>query len=153
MASIPSWKEARPARLLSGGLWLRNWPALHQDNVNCTSDPEGHTPLFLDLARGRFGLSVAALRLSAAWERAFDGRSLSLRKGGTRLRIMNGMTREASQQRGGWKSPAGMEYVYNKTHSEEVVPEAKACAVLDVTSFLGDLDREVCAHVDEILGS
>ena len=61
------------------------------------------------------------------------------------------MAREATLELGGWKTPAVMEGVYTKVRSEEVVPEmraaaAKACAGLEVESFVQDLDRDVCAE-------
>ena len=96
--------------------------------------------------------------MPAAWKKASGGRNLSPRKGGARLYIMNGMTREATQGLGGWKPPAVIENVYKETRSEGAVPKmraaaSKARAVLDVTSFVEDLDREVCADGDETLGS
>ena len=65
------------------------------------------------------------------------------------MHIMNGMTREAAQELSGWKSPAVMKAVYNRTRLDEVLPEmraavAKACAKLDVTAFVEDLDRDTC---------
>ena len=50
-----------------------------------------------------------------------------------------------------------MEAVYNKTRTEEVLPEMraavdKACAVLDVTSFVGNLDGDVCLDSGEVPG-
>ena len=50
-----------------------------------------------------------------------------------------------------------MEAVYNKTRTEEVSPEAQAavaqaCAVLGVTSFVADLDGDVCPDGGEFLG-
>ena len=71
---------------------------------------------------------------------------------------MNGMTRGATQEPGGWKPPAVMESVYNKSRCEEVVPEMraavpKAFAIVEVTSSVGDLDREARAYGDDVLGS
>ena len=68
------------------------------------------------------------------------------------------MAREATQELGGWKSPAVMEGVYTKARSEEVVPEmrpavAKACAGLEVERFVRDLDRDMCAESPEGLGA
>ena len=58
------------------------------------------------------------------------------------------MPKEATQELGGWKSPAVMEGVYTNTRSEEVAPEMraaaeKACRGLEVERFANDLDREV----------
>ena len=99
------------------------------------SDAEGRTQLFGGLARTRFGLGMGDSGMSAVWKEAFNGRNFSPRYGGARLYIMNGMTREATQELGGWKSPAVMENLYNKTRSEEVAPEMRAavsaaCAIL-----------------------
>ena len=48
--------------------------------------------------------------------------------------------------------------VYTEARSEEVAPGmrsavSKACAVLDVASFVYDLDRDVCDDNEEALGS
>ena len=71
--------------------------------------------------------------------------------------IMHGMTREVTQEPGDWKSPSAMENVYNRTRAEDVAPEmraavSKARAILEVTSFGENLDREVCPDSDEMLG-
>ena len=70
---------------------------------------------------------------------------------------MNEMAREATQEQGGWRTPAVTEGVYTKVHSEEVAPEmraavAKACAGLEVDRFIRDLGRDVCAEASEALG-
>ena len=62
--------------------------------------------------------------------------------------VMNGMVREATQELGGWKSPAVTEGVYTKARPGEVVPEmlsavARACNASDVTSFFEVLVRGV----------
>ena len=67
-------------------------------------DPDGHTPLL-------FGLRIPASGPTAAWNEAFESGNPSPRKSGRRLYIMGGMTREATQESGGWKSPALMENV------------------------------------------
>ena len=111
MVALPSWKEACPARVPPGWLRLRGW--LHSR----TTDPESHTPLFVGLVRARFGPGMAASGPSASREISFEGRVLSRRKGDARLYIMNGMTREPTQESGGRKSSAVMEAVYDKTRA------------------------------------
>ena len=157
MVALPSWKGACPIRLLSGRQWLRKWLTSHGDRLGRMSGPVGHTPMFTGLARACFGLGTAASSLSAAWKSAFDGRALSPRKGGTRLYFTNGMTRGAAQELRGWKSPASMGAVYDKTRSWEVPPKIRAaatnaCAMLDVTAFVEDLDRDPCSCCGEFLG-
>ena len=71
---------------------------------------------------------------------------------------MNGTTREAAQELGGWKAPAAMTAAYNETRTGEVSPEmgaavAEARAVLDVTPFIGDRDRDARPDGDGALGS
>ena len=46
----------------------------------------------------------------------------SASKGGARLYIMSGMSREVAQERGGWKSAGLEERVYFKARPERVVP-------------------------------
>ena len=70
------------------------------------------------------------------------------RKGGTRMYIMGGMSREATEEPGGWKTPSVLESVYIRAESEEMAPEmrgaiGRACALLAVEAFTKDLDREV----------
>ena len=64
------------------------------------------------------------------------------------------MAREPPQGLGGWTSPAVMEGFFAKARSEEVVPVlrsagTKARAVLEVTSFVEDLDWDTCADGEE----
>ena len=49
--------------------------AQHRKHVNRMSDPEGCTPLFVGLARARFGLGEASSGLAADWMKAFGGRN------------------------------------------------------------------------------
>ena len=102
------------------------------------------------LARARFGLGLASSGVTASRRKCFDERNLSPRKGGARFYVVNGTPREATQELGGWKSPAVMESVYTKTRPEEVAPEMRAAAeqarrALEVERFVSDLDREVSA--------
>ena len=111
-------------------------------------------PLFVGLARARFGLGMAPSEMTAAWGKWFKGTNPSPRKGGARLFVVNGMAREPPQGLGGWTSPAVMEGLYAKARSEEVVPVlrsagTKARAVLEVTSFVEDLDWDTCADGEE----
>ena len=101
MVALPSWKGACPARRLSGWRWSRGWLSAHRDRLARMSDPEEHTPPFVGLSRACFRMGMAASGLFAARKRSFEGRALSPRKGGARLYIMNGMTREAAQEPGG----------------------------------------------------
>ena len=122
------------------------------------TDPDGHTPLFVGLARARFGLGMAASGLSAARKTAFDGRVPSPCKGGARLYKMDGMTRGATYASCGRKSPAVTEAVSKKTRTEEVLPEVRAaaetaCAVLEVTCCVEDPGRDVRPVSDVALGS
>ena len=158
MVAVPSWEGARPVHLLSGWLWLRGWLSAHRNRSSRMADPETHTPLFLGLAPSRLGLGMAASGLSAAWTMVFEGRALSPRKGGARLYITRGVTREATKELGRWGPLAPMDSVYNKTRTGEVLPEKraaveKACAVLGATAFVEDLDRDACPDSDEALGS
>ena len=75
MVAPPSWKGACPVRLPAGWLWLRGWLSVHWDRLPRMSDHESHTPLFVGLARARFGLGIATSGLSAAWEKAAEGRA------------------------------------------------------------------------------
>ena len=65
---------------------------------------------------------------------------------------------EATQELGGWRSPAVMEGVYAKARPEEEVPEMRAAVEkarkgLEGERFVRGLDRDVCADASEILGS
>ena len=157
VVAVPTWKGACPVRLMSDRLWFRPWLSRRRGRENRMSMPPGEALLFVGLARARFGFGAPLAITSAGGKKGFDGRHLSPRKGGARLYVVTGMAREATQVLGGWKSPAVMEGVYTKARSEEVAPEmhpaiAKACTVLEVTSFAEDLDRDVCANGDEAVG-
>ena len=74
-----------------------------------------------------------------------------------RLYVMSSMAREAAQELGGWKSPAVTESVYTNVRPGEAVPEmrsaaAKACNVLEATSFVEALDRDVGSEGDDAMG-
>ena len=157
MVTLPLWGGARPIRLPSSWLWLGEWRTVHRDRMDGMSDPRNHAPLFVALARARFGLGMAASGLSGASQRALEGRALPPRRGGTRLYIMNGVTRDATQERGGWKSPAVMEAGHSRTRYEEVLPEmqapvAKACAVFGVTALVEDADGALRPDSLEVFG-
>ena len=112
----------------------------------------------MGLARARLGLGMAPSGVSASWGKWFGGRNLSPRKGGSRMYVVNGMAREATQGLGGRKSPAVMQNAYVKARSEDVAPEmhaslAKACAGLEVELLVKDLDRGVFSEASDVLGS
>ena len=110
------------------------------------------------LVRARFGLGKAPSGVSAARKKGFEGRSLSPRKGGARLFVVNGMVRGATQELGGMRSPAVTGGVYAKARSEEVAPDMrsaldKARAGLEVEMFVRGLGRDMCVEASEALGS
>ena len=66
MVARQSRQGACPVRPLSGWLQLRKRLTAHTDRLGRISDPSNHTPLFIGLARARFGLGMAAPVLCAA---------------------------------------------------------------------------------------
>ena len=54
------------------------------------------------------------------------GRLVSPRKGGAGLYVASGISREATQELGGWRSSEVMGKVRSKARSEEVLPELRA---------------------------
>ena len=71
---------------------------------------------------------------------------------------MNGVSRKATRELGGWKTPGAMENVHNKATSEEVAPEMRstineACKLLDARAFPVDLDDDSCLDGEEAVGS
>ena len=158
MVALPDWRGACPARLLADWLWSRDWQVRFRNQEGRLSAPPDTSSLFVGLVRARFGLCMAPSGIAAAWGKCFGGRNLSPRKGGARLYVVNGMAREATQELGGWKSPAVLEGVYDKVRPEDVPPEmraaaAKACTMLEVSPFVEDLDWGLGSCVDEVLGS
>ena len=118
---------------------------------------EDKCPLFFGLVRAKFGLRVAASGFTASWEKVPEGRVLFPREGGSRMYIMNGMPRAATQELGGRRSPGVMESMPNKTRTEELVPEMRAalerpCAFLSVEAPLKDLDRGASLAYESVLG-
>ena len=95
-------------------------------HARCFAGVDGRIPLFVGLARARFDLSMAAPGLSASRKKVLGGRNLSPRNGSTRLYLMNGMSREATQEFGGWETPGAIENEYTKDWSEEVEPEMRS---------------------------
>ena len=66
------------------------------------------------------------------------------RKVGTRLYLLGGMAREATQELGGWRPEGGTGRVYNESCSGEVAPGmrgalGRACAMLTVEGFVKNL--------------
>ena len=67
------------------------------------------------------------------------------------------MSREASQELGGSKTPGVMENVYNKALSRKVAPRMrstinKACTLLGVQAFVVNLDNHSCLDGEEAVG-
>ena len=144
--------------LLSGWLRLRKWIAVYRDHARRLAGAEVKAPLFIGLARARFGLSMAASGMSASRGRVPEGRNLSPRKGGARLYLTNGMSREATQDLGGWKTPGVMENARNKARSKAVVPEVrpainKASTLLGAQASPVDLDNASRVNGEEVVGS
>ena len=104
-------------RLLADWLWFRNWLSRFRDRDRRLSAPPVSAPLFVRLARARFGLRMAASGIAAARKKGLDGKNLSPRKGGARMYVVNGRAREAAQELGGWKSQSVLEGVYSKARS------------------------------------
>ena len=145
-------------RLLADRLWFGDWLAHFRNQEGRFSAAPERSSLVLGLARARFGLSMAPLGIASAWRKGFGGRNLSPDEGGARLYVVNGVAREATQDLGGWKSQAVMEVVYTNVRSGEVVPEmraavAKACAVLEVSSFREDVHWGLGPGGDEVPSS
>ena len=90
---------------------FRAWLVRNRDHAGRLAASGDNSPLFVGLARARFGFGLAASGVSASWKKGFDGKGLSPRKGGARFYVINGMAREATQELGGWEPPAVMEGV------------------------------------------
>ena len=105
IASLLSWGGARPVHLLSGWPRLRKWLAVFRDHAPRLSGAEAYDPLFVGSPRARFGPCMAASGMSASWKRVMECRNSSPQRGGARLYLMNGMSCEATQELGGWKTP------------------------------------------------
>ena len=65
------------------------------------------------LVRAKFGLGVAAWGITASREQVLGWRVLYPRNAGTRMYIMNGMSREETQKLGGRDTPSVIEAVYD----------------------------------------
>ena len=76
----------------------------------------------MGFGRAEFGFGPAPAGISAAMKQLVAGRSVSPEKGGARLYVTSGMSHEATQELGGWKSLGVMKKVYNKARSEDVAP-------------------------------
>ena len=122
IVALPAWKGACPIRLLADWLWFRDWLPRFRDRDGRLSAPPVSAPLFVGLARARFGLRMAASGITAAWKTGLDGKNLSPRIGGARMFAANDRAREATQELGGWKSPVVMESVYTKVRSGRGFP-------------------------------
>ena len=81
----------------------------YRDHAGRLAAAGDSSPLFVGLARARFGFGLAASGVSASRKKGFDGKGLLPRKGGARFYVVNGMAREATQELGRWKPPAAME--------------------------------------------
>ena len=71
---------------------------------------------------------------------------------------MNGMSREATQELGDWKTPGVMEGVYSEARSEGVVPGMrsatnKACTLLGAQASVVDLGDDSRVYGEEAFGS
>ena len=75
---------------------------------------------FAGLARAKFGRGMAPAGTTTATKKALGGLQVSPRT--------RGVTREAIQEFGGWKSSGVMELVYDAVRSAEAVPETQAAA-------------------------
>ena len=126
IVSLPLWGGTCPVRLLPGWMWLRRWLADYRDQACRPAAAGRRVPPYVGLARARFGLGVAASGVTASRKKVLEGRGLSHRRGGTRLYLMDSMSRVASHELGGWETPGFLEGVYDKTLSEEVAPEMRS---------------------------
>ena len=158
IVSLPLREGACPVRLLSGWARLRKWLPDHREKTRRLAGAEGRGPLFAGLARARFGLGMAAAGMSASRKKVLGGRGLAPRKEGTRSYLMDGMSRGATQELGGWRTPGVMETVHNKALTEEVAPEMrpaikKARSWMDAQALVVDLDSDSCSDGEEAVGS
>ena len=116
---------------MSDWLRVRAWLARYRYREKRMSTSAERAPLFVDGMAGAFMEGMV---------------DVVCRRDGT------------SQELGGWKSPVVMGGAFTKARQEEVAPEmraavAKACPAFEVTSFVGDLDRDVRADGEEAAGS
>ena len=77
VVALTSWGGACPVRLVAEWLWFRARLAPYCDCAGRLAAPGEDSPLFVGLARARFGLGLAASGLSASWKKGFGGRNLS----------------------------------------------------------------------------
>ena len=82
---------------------------------------------------------------------------MSPRKGGARVYLMNGMSREATQGRGGLKPPGDMDGVFIQAKSKEAVWEMcavifRVCARYGIEPFVTDLDHDVSLSDECLVG-
>ena len=126
LVTMNSWVAPCPARLLSGRLWPRGWLRRRRGHAGRLSGAEGGRPLFAGLVRAKIGVGVAASGMTASWNKVLERRVLSPRQGGARMYILDGISREATRELGGRKTPSVTESLYGKAKSEEVAPEMRA---------------------------
>ena len=68
---VPTWKGARPVRLMSDRLWFRAQLSRFRGRENRMSMPPGEAPLFVGLARARFWFRHGAARDGRGSEERF----------------------------------------------------------------------------------
>ena len=106
VVALPSWQGACPVQLTSDWLWFRSWLARNRKYAGRMPSLADEGPLFAGLACAWFGLGLAPSGVTASWRKGFEGRSLPPRRGGARFYVADGMAREATQELGGWETPA-----------------------------------------------
>ena len=156
LATIPpmnTWGDACPVKVLLN--WIRV-----RDLLRVACDREGRmkpganldpncrapsNPLFVAVRGPRWGFALRTDALNGAM-RAFFGRLVSPRKGGTQFYLTNAAPRAAVQGQGGWHSQTTMDAVYAKFAAGNVAAEVKEAASrgeqeMRVTSYLQDLSH------------
>ena len=97
LVTMDTWVAACLVKRPPGRLWLRSWSRQHRGHVGRLSGAGENRPFFTGFARAEFGLAIAASGIAASRENVLGGRVLSPRKGGARLYIVTGTSREATQ--------------------------------------------------------
>ena len=103
---------------------------------------------FAGLVRAEFGYGLIRAGVTAAIKEMTSGRLVSPRKGGARLYVASGMSREAAQEMEGWRLPEVKGNVYDKARCEDVAPEVRvalkrASGRVDTERFVKGLEEAV----------
>ena len=125
-------------KIIAHWLWFRDRLRTHKDH-ECRSGSAPADALSVGPTHAKFASGLAPTRVTDAMEKLTSGRLASPRKGGAGLYVAGGMSRDATQELGWWRSP---ELLEKGEASEMSVALKRASRPLAFERFVKESEEE-----------